>query len=141
TGPVVDRTVDGPVPDLVETGEAVDRRWSAVGRAAAAPRALWGRSHTVRAGIDVGAARQQRAAAFSGAIGELVDGHEARVWNYSNPGVDAIRHETTVSAFAADRVDLLPRVVLDAAIRYDGVSGAASGALRGISWQTWLPRV
>ncbi len=140
TGPVVERLRDGPVPELVDTGGGTARRWSLGARVTARPRAIVGRRHALQMGVEVGGSRARVAPGFRGAIGERVDDIPARMWNYSNPGIDAHRHDTTIAAFAADRIGLTPRVVLDLALRYDGVTGAADGALNEVAWRTWLPR-
>ena len=77
---------------------------------------------------------------FAGAIGELVDGSQARMWQYANTGVDAHRHTTSVTAFLADRITFGPGRTLDAGLSYDGVNGMADQAATGVSWHSVLPR-
>jgi hypothetical protein len=77
--------------------------------------------------------------AYPGTIRELVDGIPARAWQYSPPR-EARRSATTLDAFVADRVNLSKRLTLDAALRFDGVTGTARDAARGVAWRTWLPR-
>jgi len=73
------------------------------------------------------------------AIHETVDGLPARLWGYIAHGAST-RHATTLSAFAADRLTLLPGVQVEVATRYESVRGSADGALQGISWSNVLPR-
>jgi len=134
--PAVERLTDGPVPLLVDSGDRTDRQWSFGTRATTTPR-----RHTLFVGADVGQASARIGPAFVGAIGELVDGNRARMWQYTNPGTDSHRHATTVLAFLSDRIVLGPGRTLDAAISYDGVNGGADQAAAGISWHNVLPRV
>lgn len=141
SGAVIERLIDGPVPELVEIGGGTSRRWSIGGRAAWPAPMVWGRSQTLQAGIDAGNGSTRMKPGFQGAIGELVNGNQARVWNYSRAGMDSVRHETTIAAFFGDRINLTPRLVVDTALRFDDVSGAAEGAATGTGWRSWLPRV
>ena len=140
--PLVERLSDGPVPSLVDTGDRSDRRWSIGVRATTPARGQRESSitQTFQVGIDLGGAGSRVAPGFSGSIGELVDGSRARMWTYSNAGIDAHRHDTTIAAFVADRVALGARVTLEAGLAYDGVSGSADGAATSIAWDTVLPR-
>ncbi len=123
------------MPLLVDSGDRTDRQWSVGARAVTAPR-----THTLFAGVDVGRASARIGPSFSGAVSELIDGNRARIWQYSNTGVDAHRHATTVTAFLVDRIALGPGRTLDAGVGYDGVTGSADQAATGISWQNVLPR-
>ena len=134
--PVIDRISDGPVPLLVDTGNRTDSRWSFGVRGAKVRRA-----HAMQVGFDVGGTGARVAPGFTGSIGEVVDGIRARMWNYSNTGVDAKRHSTSISAYVTDRISLGRRVTVDAGIAYDGVTGSANGAAGEIAWETVLPRV
>ncbi len=134
---LVERLIDGPVPLFTDSGDRTDRQWS-FGARVIAPR---GPSHTFFAGADVGRASARVGPGFVGTIGELVDGNPARMWRYSNAGVDAHRHATSVTAFLSDRISFGPGRTLEAGIGYDGVSGAADQAATGISWHSVLPRV
>src|SRR5207248_1353464 len=78
---------------------------------------------------------------FVGAIAEAIDGKQARVWQYSNKGIDSQRHATAVAAFVGDRISFSPGRTLDAGIGYDGVQGSADGAAAGISWHSLVSRV
>jgi hypothetical protein len=137
----VERLTDGPVPDAADTGDRRDDRWGVGGRIASAPRVTGATSHTFTAGIDIGGARGAVSPGFSGRIVETIDGAAARAWQFSSPAIDASRHETTTSAFIAYRLSEASRLQVDGSVRYDGVSGAADGALTGIAWHSVLPRL
>jgi hypothetical protein len=139
--PIVERLIDGPVPLLADSGDRTDRQWSFGARAVTPPRARGGLSHTLFAGVDVGRASARVGPGFAGAIGELVDGNRARMWQYSNAGVDAHRHATSVTAFLSDRIGFGPGRTLEAGVGYDGVDGMADLAAAGVSWHSVLPRV
>jgi hypothetical protein len=138
--PAVERLSDGPVADVVDTGDHRDRRWSAGFRYRSKPFRTGSAAQTLSAGVDVGGAASRVAPGFSGTIDELVDGNPARVWTYASPAVEARRHETLVGAFFTHRIGLPRRLTIDWAVRYDGVSGRADGARDGVSWHSWLPR-
>jgi hypothetical protein len=138
--PLVERLLDGPVPYLTDSGDRTDRQWSFGARAGAPSRGRGGLAHTFSAGVDVGGASARIGPGFAGAMGELVDGNRARMWQYSNAGVDAHRHTTSVTAFLADRITFGPGRTLDAGLSYDGVNGMADLAATGVSWHSVLPR-
>ena len=138
--PVAERLVDGPVPLLADSGDRTDRQWSFGARAVALPRARGAFAHTFFAGVDVGGASARIGPGLVGAIGELVDGNRARMWQFSNPGIDAHRHSTSVTAFLGDRISFGPGRTLEAGVGYDGVGGTADLAATGVSWHDVLPR-
>jgi hypothetical protein len=139
--PFVERLIDGPVPTLAEAGDRTDRQLSFGGRAITPAHVHGSLSHTFLAGVDVGRAAARIGPGFAGAIGELVDGNRARMWQYSNAGIDAHRHITSFGAFISDRISFGPGRRLEAGLAYDGVSGMADGAATGISWHSLLPRL
>jgi hypothetical protein len=132
----IDRITDGPVPLFIDTGNRTDRRWSFGVRSTKLRRA-----HALQVGFDAGGTGSRVAPGFSGAIGELVDGIRARMWNYTAAGVDARRHSASISAFVTDRVSLGRRVTMEAGFAYDGVTGSATGGATEVAWETVLPRV
>jgi hypothetical protein len=134
----IERLTDGPVPLLANSGDRSDRRWSVGVRAAPAPPPQDGVTQALRFGADLSGAAS-RVGSFAGSIGELVDGGRARMWSFTSPGAEARRHETAVSAFVADRVQMGHRVTAEVALTYDGVTGAADAAAQGIGWNTLLP--
>ncbi len=136
SAPVVERLIDGPVGLLVESGDRTDRQWSAGARATIPHGA-----HVLLAGVDGGRASTRIGPPFHGLVGETIDGARARLWDYLDSAGDARRHITTVDAFVADRITLGAGRTLEAGVAYDLASGAADGALTGITWQNLLPRV
>lgn len=138
--PTADRLRDGPVPGLVDTGDRTDRRWSIGARATIAPATTTGRQQGAQLGVTIDGAGAREAAPFSGRITETLGDVPARVWIYSNPGVESNRHATTVAAFASDRLALSSTATLDAGLRFESVRGSADGAANGISWFTLLPQ-
>ncbi len=134
----IERMLEGPVPLLVASGNRTDRQWQA-GLRANSP--LREEGHVVSVGLDVGRADARIGPGYAGALAEAVDGKQARVWQYTNTGLDGRRHATTVSAFVADRIGFGPGRLVDASLGYDGVDGSADGAAQGITWHNLLPRV
>lgn len=132
----IERMLVGPVPLLVDSGDHTDRQWSAGARLVERHA-----KHTLLAGVDAGRASARLGPGYVGAIGEAIDGKNARVWQYTNNGIDAQRHATTVTAFVSDRIVLGTGRSLELGLGYDGVSGSADGAATGISWQSALPRL
>jgi hypothetical protein len=142
SGPVssvtVDRLLDGPIPSIVSaTGDATTGRWTLGGRVA--PAASRASRHLTEVGVNVDYARVTTSDQFRGSIGELVDSVPGRVWAFTHPETESRRHATTVAAFASDRMSLSSALTLDAAIRFESITGTADGATTGVSWQTWLP--
>jgi hypothetical protein len=134
----MERLTDGPVPLLADSGDRTDRRWSVGLHAAPTSPPPGGVTNAVQFGANVSGA-SSRVGAFAGSIGELVDGARARMWTYTSSGIDAHRHETTVSAFVADTIQGGRRVTADIGLAYDGVSGSADGSAQGVTWHTLLP--
>ena len=131
-----ERMLVGPVSLLVDSGDHTDRQLSAGARMNASHT-----RHLFRVGVDAGRTSSRLAPDYTGAIGEADDGKNARVWQYTNNGIDSQRHATTVTAFASDRIGLGTGRSIELGLGYDGVSGTADGAATGISWNSVLPRV
>lgn len=132
----IERMLVGPVSLLVDSGNRTDRQWTVGARESS----THGR-HALRFGVDAGQTTTRLAPGYVGAIAEADDGKNARVWQYTNSGVDSQRHATTVTAFASDRIGLGVGRSLEVGVGYDGVNGMADGAATGISWNSVLPRV
>ena len=136
SGLVIDRVADGPVPDRVAAAiGGVERRWSLGARVGPVRRG----SHTLHTGVEVEGINNRSSPSFVGTIGELVDGLQARVWNYATPPIDSTRHATTLAVFTSDRILLSPRLTLGLAVRVEVVRGRAVGAATGIAWNTLMP--
>ena len=135
--PVFERLVDGPVSALASLSTGNVYQWSLGTRVA--PASL-GKRHAVEIGLDASGGRSEASGFLSGSAGEVVDSFPARVWRFSSPGSKSIRHELAYAAYVSDRIEIAPRLALDAAVRYDAVSGSAAGAATDISWRAFLPR-
>jgi hypothetical protein len=135
-GLIADRLADGPIPALMADGNATERRWSIGARATPASSS---RRYLLQFGADVEGTRVIAPLPFAGVIRELIDGIPARVWVYTTPGRESIRHAATLAAFVTQRITFSPRLTLDASLRFESVAGRAAGATTGIDWRTWLP--
>lgn len=134
----VDRLLDGPMPAIVSaTGDATTRRWTLAARAGSHD--TLDSPHLTEFGINFDHAQLATSDQFTGSIGELVDGAPARTWAFTHPDATSRRHARTFSAFASDRIRFSPFLRLDAAIRFESISGAADGSINGVSWNTLLP--
>ena len=134
----IERLTAGPVPSLTEPAGGTRRRWVS-GIRLDTRRALAGHAVDLSAGFDAGRASAHVLPAYPSIIRELVDGLPAREWHYSAPAA-ARRAMTTAAGFVSDRLALSRRLVVETALRFDGVRGRAQGAAQGISWTTCLPR-
>ena len=132
----VDSITSGPVSDLIGSGGGTTRRWMLGARfEARAPR------QTLTAGVDLDGAALRVPPAGIGQVTELVGGMPARIWEFTGAGIDARRHGMTIAAYGNDRIEMTPRLALNAGLRFDTVSAAADGSARGVRWFTWQPRV
>jgi hypothetical protein len=134
-----DRLLDGPIPAIASaTGDTTTRRVTLGARAAT--RDTRDIPHVFEFGADVDHSSVVVSDQFVGSIGELVDGVPARLWRFAHPDATSRRHATTLSAFASDRISFSPALALNAAIRFESITGSADGAAAGVSWHSWLPR-
>jgi hypothetical protein len=138
-GVTLERLVDGPVSALADVAEVSTRQWSAGGRLSTAGTGRFA-GHAFEAGADVSGAHSRLDAFYQGRTLELVDGQAARWWEFSTPG-ESSRRLVRTAAFVSDRITLADRMVLDAALRVDAVTGRADGAPQNITWYSWLPRI
>jgi hypothetical protein len=123
-----------PVSDLIDEGAGTARRW--VFGARVAPSAT-GALPTV--GVDLEGAQISLAPTGVEQIAELVNGIPARAWTVRRADDTDVRHLLTLAVHGNERMTFR-RVILDAGVRLDAVTGAARGSVRGIHWTTWLPR-
>lgn len=140
-GRPVERTVDGPVAELVFPARS--RRNVASGEAGLALRArrrgrMW---HAPRLGVSFRSTSAVERPGDGSPIPETVGGLPARVWEYAWPGPEAHRHARSLAAWAADRIVLGDRLVVEAGLRLDSSAGQAKGAAQDVSWTTLSPRV
>ncbi|HXK08433.1 MAG TPA: TonB-dependent receptor [Vicinamibacteria bacterium] len=139
-GRPVERTVDGPVGELVFPSRS--RRNVASGEAGFARRAtrwlgLW---HAPRAGASFRRASAEDQPGEETPIPETVGGLSARVWEYAWPGADSSREATSLAAWAADRIVLGDRLLVEAGLRLESSTGSAGEGVQGVSWTTLSPR-
>jgi hypothetical protein len=137
----VERLRDGPVPDLVLPASS-DRSTFTAGTSLSprGGRAL-GLLHSPRVGLEVRRAWTTDQPGPDSEVPETVDGLPARVWDYRSPGSASRRHVLGLSAWAADRLSWGDRLLVEAGLRFERTTGAASGAAQGVSWTTVVPRV
>ncbi len=134
----IDRIVDGPVTNLVETvADSTARRLSAGARLTPVHSA--DSAHRLEYGVNVDLATTTQANTFAGTVRETVNSLPARVWSYNAIDADPSRSSTTISAVASDLITLSPRLSLDAALRAEMVRGSADGAATSVSWLSLLP--
>ena len=137
---VVDRVLDGPIPDLLTPASGSVSSWSLGGRITAPPLTAANRQHVIRGGIVVSGANASVQSTFTGDIGELVAGVPARLWRYTSPAQASDWHSTDLAVYASDAIALHPRLALDAGLRFEAVAGSAAGSASSISWANWYPR-
>jgi hypothetical protein len=153
----LERITDGPVEALVYPGAGTETAWSAgwrvnpgsqSARAAQgstlgeplepperrAPRAPW-----LSAGVDASWHGIDATPAFTGRIGERINGLPARIWEYTTPATAAEWSEFVLAAYAGESVQLHPRFVIDGGVRFEHVTGSRGG-VQQISWTDLLPR-
>ncbi len=134
----IERIVDGPVPNLVDTvADGTARRLSAGARLS--PNRAADSAHRIEYGVNVDLSTTTQANTFAGTVRETVNSLPARVWSYNAIDADPSRSSTSISAFASDVFTLSPRVSLDAAVRAEMVRGSADGAAAAVSWLSLLP--
>jgi hypothetical protein len=141
TGALFERLAHGPVANVawITTGEV--RQWSIGARIGTRPAAMPRLSHEPSGGVDLEDSVAEAARAFSGVIGELVDGHPARVWRFSDPGIGSRRRRRTVALHVGDRLKAGGRLELEAGLRFESVTASARGGAGEIGWRSWMPRV
>ena len=137
---VINRITDGPAQALLYPGAGTDTHWSAGVRVNAPdPRASGPAQHAPTIGVEISGTGVRMRPAFGGRIGETINGLPARIWEFSSPDVPSQWNETTLAAYAAERFQVHPRVMLDAGVRFEHLAGSAE-AVSGVSWNDLLPR-
>jgi TonB dependent receptor len=97
------------------------------------------RFEPVTAGVELAGHDAAMKPAFTGRIGERVNGVPARIWEYSASGIPSEWSDLMLAAYAADRIELHPRVTVDAGLRVERLTGSRAG-VRQITWTDLLPR-
>jgi hypothetical protein len=142
TGPefaVIERLLDGTVPELVSQAESRRRKWSL--HLSAQPD-LGGLSarHSARGGLILDRVSAKTWPGPSGPIAELVDGLPARIWEYDYAGSASQWQQTTLAAYVDDQIVVSPRITGQVAVRFDLTRGSADGAPTAITWASFSPR-
>jgi hypothetical protein len=140
-GRPVERTLDGPVGELVFPARSRRNVASAGASVALGATRTGGFWHALRAGVSFHRTSATERAGSSFPIPETVGGLAARVWEYAWAGPDSNRDVSDFAAWAADRIVLGDRLLVEAGLRLDSSSGSAEGAAQGVSWTTLSPRL
>jgi hypothetical protein len=138
---VVERLTDGPVQQLLDPGNGTDSLFQ-VGAHVTADRTTGpDRHHQLLGGIELVRGSTSQQSAFTGRVGEMVNGIPARVWDWTDPAAISSWHATTMSLFASDSLTLNPRFTVNVGLRFETVHGSASdGTAAAVSWNDWFPR-
>jgi hypothetical protein len=142
---VIERMLDGPVPELLYPGPGTSpvgstRRFDGGARFHAAPFITSRIQHTVAIGAELTGARAEVGEAVDALIGELVGGAPARVWFLEGWSAPSVWTTTSFAAYASDRLEFSPRLLVDAGARLERVNGSARDAAGDISWFDLYPR-
>jgi hypothetical protein len=132
---IVERLNDGPVDALLQPGVGTDRTWSTGARLSRTTGA-----HQFMAGVDIAGGSTSVQSAFSGRVGELVNGLTARVWDFTDPAAVSSWSQRSFSLFAGDTFAAGSRVTLNAGLRYENIGGSAASHDATIAWSDLLPR-
>jgi hypothetical protein len=137
---VVERLTDGPVPSLVDPNVGTDRVWSIGARVNRTFSPAPDVRHTVLAGVDFSGASASVRSAFTGRVGELVDGLPARVWDFTVPLAGSDWRSSSLSLFVSDTAAIAPWLTVNGGLRFEALSGSTDSASNEISWRNLLPR-
>lgn len=134
----IERTVDGPVENLVDSvGSVLTRRLTAGARVT--PTSAPDAGLKLEYGVDADYATTTSTDLFAGTVRETVNSFPARIWSYNAVAGDPHRRTLTTAAFASALFEFAPRVTLDAAVRGELVHGGAEGAASTVTWLSVLP--
>src|SRR5262249_18458868 len=94
------------------------------------------------AGADVATSALTHQSAFTGRVGERVNGIAARAWDLVDPAAESVWKSTTFDAFVSDTVALTPKLSVNGGLRVETVRGFARDTARepAVSWQGLYPR-
>lgn len=138
----VERLRDGPVPSRLDAGTGTDRVWHVGGRLNSSVATDTAGHHTVVAGADLEGMTTTMQSAFSGRVGEYVNGLPARIWDFTNPATASEWRELTLDGYVADTIALAPRLTINGGIRFELLRAyqTANAAGPAASWQDFYPR-
>jgi hypothetical protein len=137
----VERLLEGPVPDLVSPAHSRRSTWTLGASFSPGASPLGGLSHAPRFGFVVRRAWTSERPGPETPIPETIDGLPARVWDYRWAGPDSHRHVLDLAGWGAERLTWGDRLLVEAGLRFERTTAAASGATQGVSWTALLPRV
>ncbi len=140
-GRPIERLLDGPVPELVFPARSRRSSWTVSTGLALRGTRLGGLWHAPRFGLAVKGAAATELPGADGPIPESVDGLSARVWEYAWASQGSRRQAFDFVAYAADRLVLRDRLLIEGGLRLDATRGRADGAAGRVSWTTLSPRV
>lgn len=135
---VIERLLDGPVPELVVPAIGPRGRYGAVFQLH--PAFGLERLGRVSTGFSISQAFSEPAAQARAVVGELVDGLPARVWDIDPGSGEVRRRATELAAWFNGQLALRPRLALDLGARVDWTEARSSGRDGFIRWRTILPR-
>lgn len=137
---VVERLLDGPVPELANA-ESQRERWAADARWAGALGGGGARRHALEVGATFGQASVvARPVAPLGLVGETVDGLPARAWEYGYAGPVSRIQASELALDASDGFSPTRRAQLVAGLRFEATRASAMGG-GTIRWHTLSPRL
>jgi hypothetical protein len=80
-------------------------------------------------------------AAFTGRVGEMVNGIPARAWDWTDPSAESRWHANTFTGFISDTATLSPRVTINGALRVEALRGYSTDSdSAAVSWNDLYPR-
>jgi hypothetical protein len=137
----IERLLVGPMPDLVFPAHSRRSTWTFGGSFAPRTSPHGSLFHAPRLGFEVRRAWTSEAPGPDTPIPETIDGLPARVWDYRWAGSDSRRHLLDLAGWGAERLTWGDRLSVEAGLRFERTTAAASGASQGVSWTALLPRV
>ena len=137
----IERLDEPPPWEQLDPGPGRDRTWQLGARMKPQAITAFNRQHDITVGFDLSGGVASQDTWFNGRIGELVNGIPARVWEFTSPGSKSGWQQTTIAAYAADRVVLRPRLTGTAGLRFEHIGASADGAATSVSWTDLLPRL
>jgi hypothetical protein len=133
---IIERLTDGPVPALLDPGNGTDRVLEVGGRLSR----VSGR-HSLSGSLEWTRSSTTLQSAFTGRVGELVNGIPARAWDWTDPAAESAWHQTKLAAYASDSIALSRRLTINAGLRFESTRGFSTAATDpSISWNNLFPR-
>ena len=137
----MERSREGPVYEMAAVSPRKRDRLFLSWRGEPGHRAWLGARHLPRFGFNGSWTHATREAPGATAIGELVQGRPARVWNYSTSGESSNWSGVEFAAWATDEIPLTSRVDVDLGLRLAVTGASRDGASPGIPWRSLSPSI